>query len=353
MKSKLLIATLLSCCCAMPAASTPAQAAFSDFMKATCGATCSDPVGEQQSATQNWQALTSMGTTSYIGGQIGDFMIDASSLLAGARQAGAVELDRWLRTGEASSPDISDAILKAVTSTSGIDVSQITGSKYLNGTQQTSSATTGNGVTILDSFSNSNDGLVGPGLGGGNFCTQEVDSALNAGSQSYVNSVVSAAEDKEFGFSQVGNVPVSADKHSDSGLFGGSCLSTFMQGNMDTLFKPPQLSQLVSMLTNMFGQGGQGGGSGSSGGGLGVFGGGGGSGSGGNCATSPTVFQQVNNSMPNAAFTPGLGGFFPYSNYGAPEDGMTKIASTNDPFNLLSKGNGIGKGADGGLSGLF
>lgn len=320
---KLLIAALLGCAASFSA--LPAQAAFSDFMTATCGPTCKDAVGEQRSASENWKALEKMGTTSYVGATVGEFQIDASSLLAAARQVGPVEIDRWLRTGEASSSFAAEDIMSALSSVSGIDLSRITGNKFganLGGSEE-------DGVDVLEAFTTaSNSKLLGPGLGGGAYCDQNIDSALNASAQNYVNGVVAAAEDSEMGFSQAGGGSIGDNSHSDSGLFGGSCLDMFMTGDRDTLFRPPQLSQLVSMMSSMFGAEAE-----------------------GNCANAPTVHEQVANSTPNAAFMPGNGGFFPGHEYGGLEGGMVQ-RDAQDPYGFLAKGERQG-GMTSDLASLF
>jgi hypothetical protein len=276
----------------------PAHAAFADFMAATCGANCADPIGERSSAEQNWQALQDMGTTQFIGSQLDGRTIDVSSLLAAARVIGTTELDRWLRTGNISSGFSLDKVTEALGVTGidmglrGADVSRV-----LGGMSGIPGADVSNVIASsweLPGLPTTGGGFADVGTGGA-YCDQAVDSIINASAQAYVNSVVEAAE-SDMGFSQVGGMSPNADSHSESGLFGGSCLDIFMTGDKDTLFKPPQLGQLVSMMSQMFGAEAQ-----------------------GSCAGAPTVHEQVAGSFPMGAFSPGNGGFFPGMEYSGGE----------------------------------
>lgn len=304
-----LVAGLLLSVAGFIGASVPAHADYSVFLDATCGPSCSDPIGEQFDSKQNWNALRTMGTTDYVGASLDGMTIDAGSLLAAARMVGATELDRWLRTGGASSSDVVGKIMGAFTSGNGMDVSRVVGNSF-----STSSIDDQAIPTIkLSSFSGD---IEGRGLGGGgDYCDEVVDNAMNASAQSYINDVMEAAYSEEYGYSQTGGLASGSNSHSSSGLFGGSCLDIFMQGDKDTLFRPPQLPQLMTALSQMFGGGG----------GAGGLGGG----AAGNCADAPTVFQQVQNSMPNAAFTPGNGGFFPSMEYGGGETAGSPFSFSN------------------------
>lgn len=287
----------------MLAGVAPAQAQFAGFLNATCGSGCADPVGEQASANQNWAALEAMGTTDFIGGNVNGVTIDASSLLAAARVSGPVELDRWLKTGQSSSSFSAEDMLEAITSISGFDLTGITGSGFsISDVSSDGLGGSLNGASLQNASMSGGTMLMGPGGGGSSFCDQAIDSTQNASAQQYINSVMQAAESEEMGFSTIGNKSVGSNSHGDSGLFGGSCLDLFMTGERDTLFRPPQLSELVSKMGQMFSAENE-----------------------GNCATAPTPHAQIADSMPNAAFIPGNGGFFPGNEYGgseAPSNGL-------------------------------
>lgn len=280
--------------------STPALADFNQFMNLTCGTSCKDPVGERSSTTTNWSAFGDMGTRDFIGSTVDGSTIDASGILAAARIVGATEVDRWLRSGQSSSLEVSDAIMGAISSFGGIDLSGIVGKQF-------STASVGNGTdatNALLNFASLDRGSMGfgPGGGGAASCDAAIDADINASAKGYIEGVVAASESENYGFSQVGGQAVSGNSRSESGLFGGSCLDIFMTGDKDMLFRPPQLSQLVDQLSSMFGAEAA-----------------------GSCTGMPTVHEQVASGMPNSAFQPGRGGFFPSEPYASDESGESLV----------------------------
>jgi len=297
------LAAVLLAACVLPAA--PARASVADFVSATCGTPCADPVGEEQRARDNWSALTAMGTTQWVGSTMGSTTVDASGLLAASRYAGASELDRWLTTGVTADPAVAQQMSLALQQFSGIDVSGITGiskdasatDPYANQAYASTSTSTGsssnlatNLVNALQTSLNSGTAFMGPGGGGGSgYCNKGVDDALGANAQKYVNNMQSLATSSEFGFSQLGGSAISSGQRSASGYYGSSCLDSMLSGTRDMLFKPPALSSLLSQLSSMFG-GGSGG-----------------------CGNAQTIMAQLKNSMPNGVFASGLGGFFPHA----------------------------------------
>lgn len=346
---------------ALSLSAAPASAQVSTFIAMTCGTSCADPIGEEARARDNWTAMSAMGTTQWIGGQMNGTTIDASSLLAAARVAGTVELDNWLRTGQTSDPSIARLMAAALQSVSGIDVSSITGIYPQTGSPggSTSGSSTGTSnldtmlTSILGSSGQSSNGLFGPG-GGGNsgYCDPGVAQAQNAIAQKYVQNMQDIATSGEFGFSQNGGQAISSGQRSQNGYFGSSCLDSIMQGTRDMLFKPPQLGQLLSQLGNMFGGG---------------SGGSGGSGNSSGCNAADSILKQVTNSMPNGIFQgSGNGGFFPQMGFGA-EDSAGNNLSTTSGFGLkqaigltslaigaLNKGgSGSGGATTAGIANLF
>ena len=331
---------------------TGARASIADFIAATCGANCADSIGEESLARQNWSALSAMGTTQWIGASMGPVTVDASSLLAAARVAGATELDRWLNTGVASSDATAAAMSDALSRYTGIEITGITGTLGPNG--QTTGYGTGTGGTSLFSGGTSTSGLdgtlnnflqtalagpngfMGPGGGGGSgYCNQSISDAVNTNAQKFVDNMQRIATSGEFGFSQLGGAAISSGQRSQNGYFGSSCLDSMMQGTRDMLFKPPGLSSLLSQLGNMFGGGGSGG---------------------GGCGSAPSVLQQVANSLPRGIFqNTGSGGFFPYLGFGTEGDGAGNNMSFTSGFGLAqSVGSTIIRNNGGGnLAGLF
>lgn len=336
--------------CAAPSA----QASFGEFIAATCGAACSDTTGETSQARQNWDALVTMGTTEWIGADFNGGKIDASSLLSAARIVGASELDRWLRTGQAADGNILQTMAGALTSGSGFNVSSITGvlsglsgggSSLAGSLSQLASGTPMGTITsTLTDSSSINVNFMGPGGGGGDYCDEGIAGTQNAAAQKHIDDMVNIAMSNDYGFSQMGGAGVGSGQKSSDGFFGMSCLDKFMQGTRDTLFRPPQLSQLVAMIGQMGGIGGAGGGSGGGGGG------------GGACDGAESVLQQVAGSMPSGIFDSGAnGGFFPYAGF-AGREGDGSGLNFGNAFNMVSNatgGSGSVSGDSFGLNKLF
>ncbi len=242
-----------------------AHAQTSTFIAATCGGGCSDPLGEEAAARSNWTTLTALGTTQYVGASFNGGTIDASSLLAASRVAGPVVLDTYLRTGQAPDTTTAQAILNALGIT-GIDVSGITGvspsgsnnNSYGAGSNTNGSSPGDNSSSMLTQLANvlsgNTNGQFGSAGNASNVaCDESIASATVAAAQQHINNMVTIATSGDYGFSQNGGSAVSSGQRSQSGYFGSSCLDSLMQGNRDLLFRPPQLSQLISQLQGMFG----------------------------------------------------------------------------------------------------
>ncbi len=339
----------------------PAQAQTTSFIAATCGTSCSDPLGEESAARSNWAALSAMGTTQYVGAAFNGGTIDASALLSASRIAGPAVLDGFMRTGETSDPATTQAIIQALTVT-GIDVSGITGVPANQSTNSASSysptssssdpygfSSDPNNSSIASQLTqvlsgNTNGQFGSAGNASNVACDQSIASAQVASAQQFVNNMVTIATSGDLGFSQNGGQAVSSGQRSQSGYFGSSCLDSLMQGKSDLLFRPPQLGQLISQLSSMFG--GSSGGSG----GSGSSGGSGGSGSSGGCGNAPSILSQVAQSMPSAIFSmTGNGGFLPHLAFGGEDGG----GPTMNAFGLNTTPRTASSASSGGIASLF
>lgn len=89
---------------------------------------------DQAQVSSIWQSLVAMGTTEFLGGNIGSFRLDESSMIAGASTLGATEFDNFLRNGSlsSSSSGLGNTLTQRMTSGSGFDLSHIVGS-FTNG----------------------------------------------------------------------------------------------------------------------------------------------------------------------------------------------------------------------------
>jgi len=193
-----------------------------------------------EQATNYWSALVAMGTTSFLGGNIGSFRLDESSMLAGAATLGVTEFDRFLRTGSlsSSSSGLGDLLTKRMTSGAGSDLSYLLGS-----------FTSGGGMlnNVTPSFTNLTS--FGGSTTQSGSCDPEVSNKLVQIGSGNVDSVVKAAQDDTLGFSQLKNMRSS--NGSGSGFSAMSCLDKlFQNAGTDLMFKPPSLGNLTNMLQN-------------------------------------------------------------------------------------------------------
>lgn len=224
------VAAMLSGSPALAAANNPI--AITNF---TSGTGLNTTEGEVQ---QTWSALKALGTDSYLGGMIGNFKLDESSLIAGALSIGVTELDNFLKTGSlsVSSSGLGSLLSKAMSGGAGIDLSYLTGS-----------FTAGGGS--LDGLPFSTTASLTSTTGGASAAGQ-CDSAVAAkqvavGIQG-VNNVVNSAMSDGFGFSQNSAL---GGMTENSGFAARGCLDKlFQNAGSDILFKPPSLGSLTTML---------------------------------------------------------------------------------------------------------
>lgn len=224
-----------------------------------------------------WTALQTMGTDKFLGGMIGGFKLDESSLIAAALSIGSSELDNFLRSGNLSSsiPNVGDVLSKVMTSASGIDLSSMVGSFTSGGGNLTTASLLSGG---------------GAGAAGGQ-CDPSVAGDLATQGLKKVNDTVSIGMSSEYGFSQMAKMTGSGSTGSFASM---GCLDKLFQNTgVDILFKPPTMGQLTNMLQNW------------------------------TCPKVPGIGEQIAGAFgSNDRFqTASLGGFFPLSTYGEANDG--------------------------------
>jgi hypothetical protein len=230
--------------------------------------------GEVQSV---WSALKSMGTDQFVGGVIGNFKLDESSLVAAAMTIGATELDNFLRSGSltSSTSGIGGILSDVMARGAGIDLSSVVGSFTSGGgSLSTASLLSGTGATAS-----------------GGQCDPSVANDLALQGQQKVNDIVSVGLSSEYGFSQMSQMT----KGTTGGFASMGCLDKLFQNSgSDILFKPPTMSMLTNMLQNW------------------------------TCPQVPGVAEQIAGAFGNGDRfqTAALGGFFPLSTYGEANDGM-------------------------------
>lgn len=233
-------------------------------------------VGEKE-VTSLWNALVTMGTTQFLGGNLGSLKLDESSMIAGAATLGASEFDNFLRSGSlgTSAGGLASLLTQRMTSGAGMDLSHLVGS-----------FTGGGGITNGAPSTFSSLTSMGGASAGSAMCDTEVGNKLAQVGEERVNSLLNAALSDQYGFSTVKGLTSGAGGNG-SGFSALSCLDKLFQGSgTDILFKPPSLGNLTGMLQNW------------------------------TCGQAMSVAQQVmqNSGLGSGVFKTGsLGGFFPAS----------------------------------------
>lgn len=250
--------------------------------------------------TETWDTLKQMGTDEFLGGVIGGFKLDESSLIAGALSLGVTEFDNFLRTGTISSAlggGVMESLTSAMSSGAGFNLSSLTGSFTQGGGQLASAVGTGTLGNVTGGATTSNS------------CDPEVASSLVANANKYINEMTNAAMSDDYGFSQMEKT---SGGGQSSGFAGLGCLDMlFQNAGSDILFKPPSLSSLTSMLQTW------------------------------SCDKAEGVAQQVAGAFGGGLDTSGAGGYFPAITRGEAFDGVdTALGLNTGSMSFLSGGGG-------------
>lgn len=255
---------------------TPASAASSSTLPLIAFSTQTGINASASDVQSTWSALKTMGTDQFVGGVIGNFKLDESSLVAAAMTIGSTELDNFLRSGSLSSSTsgIGSVLSSVMTNAAGIDLSSVVGS-FTSGGGAISAASlmTGSGATAS-----------------GGQCDPSVASDLASQGQQKVNDIVNIGMSSEYGFSQMSQMT----KGTSGGFASMGCLDKLFQNTgADIMFKPPTMSMLTNMLQNW------------------------------TCPQVPGVASQIAGAFGSGDRfqTAALGGFFPLSTYGEANDG--------------------------------
>lgn len=222
---------------------------------------------DQGKLQSTWNDLHAMGTTKFLGGMLGNFKLDESSMLAGALTIGVTEFDRFLKSGtlDISGSNIGSVLSSKISAAAGINMSTITGSFTQNGGPLSQHA-----ASLTSS---------GAASAGNSYCDPSVAQDLVNASTKYVEDAVAIASSDEYGFSQL-----SKGGAGNSGFAGMSCLDKlFQNAGSDIMFKPPSLGSLTSQLQNW------------------------------SCPEATSIMDQVAGAFsPSSLQTASLGGFFPH-----------------------------------------
>jgi len=234
-----------------------------------------------------WRAMSAMGTTKFLGGNLGPLRLDESAMVAGAATLGASEFDNFLRTGSlgASVSGLGGTLSQRMTAGAGADLAYLVGS-----------FTTGGGSPAAAAPSFASMTAMGGATAESGMCDPEIGNKLAEVGETYVNGIVNASMSEEMGFSKMESLTAGAGGKG-SGFASLSCLDKLFQGvqggNLDILFKPPSLGNLTNMLQNW------------------------------TCGEAVSVAQQVAGAFGGGEIfkTGNLGGFFPTAAMGEAMDG--------------------------------
>lgn len=281
-KPVLISTTVLAAALVFMLGNGPASAASSDPIAITKFSSGSGLNATESEVQNTWSALTALGTSSYLGGTIGNFKLDESSLIAGALAIGATELDNFLKTGSLSiaSSGLGGLLSSAMTGAAGINLSYLTGSFTAGGGSLNGLpfATTGSLTSTTGAASASGQ------------CDPSIAAKQVAVGIQGVNNVVTAALGDQYGFSQNSSL---SGQNQNSGFGQRGCLDKlFQNAGSDILFKPPSLGSLTSMLQGW------------------------------SCDKAVSVADQVKNQLGDLSNfeTSGMGGFFPSGVFGDAND---------------------------------
>lgn len=241
---------------------------------------------DQAQVSSIWQSLVAMGTTEFLGGNIGSFRLDESSMIAGASTLGATEFDNFLRNGSlsSSSSGLGNTLTQRMTSGSGFDLSHIVGS-----------FTNGGGLPSGMSASLTSLTSLGGASSASGSCDPEIGDKLAQIGEQSVSNIVTAALSKEYGFSQMQDLKGTSGKGTGFSALG--CLDKlFQNAGADLLFKPPSLGNLTNMLQNWV------------------------------CNQAKGIAQQVTGNLGTDIFKTGsIGGFFPSHQMSEGMDGAPSL----------------------------
>lgn len=268
-------------------AGSPAFSASSDPITITNFSTSSGITTTETEVQQTWAALQAAGTTSYLGGMIGNFKLDESSMIAGALAVGVTEFDNFLRTGSlsVSASGLGSLLTTAMTGAAGINLSYLTGSFTLGG---------GSIAGLPFSTATALSSTTGAASTAGQ-CDSAVAAKQVAVGIQGVSNVVNAATSSQYGFSKNSDAQ---DSTLSTGFAARDCLDKlFQNAGSDILFKPPSLSNLTQMLQSW------------------------------TCNAAKSVIDQVTGGFGDMSNlnTASMGGFFPSGVFGEANDGTTPV----------------------------
>jgi hypothetical protein len=248
-------------------ASTQAMASADDYIAKFCaGGACINPTAERMQMRPTWDALTATGTSAFVGGSIDNVRLDPATLIAGARVIGVPALDGLLRSGQVpfSGADARRLTLARMATVQGVDVNSAVGlpstasAAPISG-QRDAAGALGGLAAVIAGISTGSDSAI-PNVNSTNGCDANIERMQISSAANYVQDR-SAIASSQAGFTrkdgqgamssltqEIGN----GGRPMSSGFTGMNCLGNlFNFSNLDILFKPPLMNNMMSQLAGM------------------------------------------------------------------------------------------------------
>lgn len=247
--------------------STQAMASADDYIAKFCaGGACSNPTVERMQMRSTWDALTAAGTSAFVGGSIDNVRLDPATLVAGARVIGVPALDGLLRSGQVpfAGPDARRRTLARMATVQGVDINSAVGLPANTSVapvsgQRSAADTIGSLAAVVAGISTGANSAI-PNVNSTNGCDANIERMQISSAANYVQDRSNIAT-SQAGFtrmdgqgalqsitSEIGN----GGRPMSSGFTGMNCLGNlFNFSNLDILFKPPLMNNMMSQLGGM------------------------------------------------------------------------------------------------------
>lgn len=254
--SLLLTAAVLACL-----APTTAFASADDFIARFCAnGNCANPTVTRQQMRPTWDALTATGTAQFVGGSIDGIRLTPATMVAGAMTVGIPAYDSLLRTGQVpfAGADARAAVMGAMTNVQNVDINTAVGmpttGSAANGARDAASTISSLAAVISGASTDM------PNAQSYNGCDAQLERMQIASAANFVNDRSTLAN-SDAGFTrkdgmgagqsatnEIGN----GGRPMSSGFTGMNCLGNlFNFSNLDILFKPPLMNNMMSQLGGM------------------------------------------------------------------------------------------------------
>lgn len=277
-----------------------------------CASPATTPTIENQQLRPTWEALTAAGTAQFLGGAIDGVRLTPATMVAGARVLGVPAFDAMLRTGQVpfAGREARAAAVSRMGAVSGVDINTVVGLP-----QQTSAGTPNRqadgGANLAASpaaFVTGQDSAI-PGATAVSGCDPQVERMQIAAAANNVNQASTLATsgmgytrmDGQGAMQSLTNELGSGGRSMANGFTGTNCLSNLFQfANLDMLFQPPLMSNLMSQVNGM------------------------------TCQQAISAIASLGGPVSAAVFqTSGMGGFFPGANLSAFAGSINGAATGN------------------------